>query len=194
MEKQGFSFFILRILAHRLQNWADFVSRQLGEGEANSETADTGSVAKATHVVSSSDSEWASADGDNTPAHWLAQASAAEPPADWLARVQKAAPELLKQKGFASRNVEVPSRTRPAAQTDSHSQMIEAESGQGTPMADTLQSEEDTGEPTESGTRVENVQRRDETPGPASSHNILTQSPPTLPSTSIVGNEPLIDA
>src|SRR6185312_12978228 len=104
MEKQGFRFFILRILAHRLQNWADFLSRQLGEGQANSESADMGTVTEAAHVVSSSESEWASVDGDHPPVHGLAQASAAEPPADWPRRAPNALAELLKQKGFTSRN------------------------------------------------------------------------------------------
>jgi hypothetical protein len=60
-------------------------------------------------------------------------------------------------------------------------------------MAETMQVEEDTWMPAEPVTRVEDVQRRDETHVPASSQYIMTQSP-TLPSTSIVGNMPVTDA
>src|SRR2546429_7023123 len=125
MEKQGFRFIILRVLAHRLQNLADFVSRQVVEEErpvlweqANPESAGTGSVIDASRVVSSPESGLAGTDEENPPAHWPTQAGTAEPPADWLARVQKAAPELLKQKRYTSRNVESQSHNLPAAQVD----------------------------------------------------------------------------
>ena len=66
MEKQGFRFIILRVLAHRLQYLADFVSRQVVEEErpvlweqANPESAGTGSVIDASRVVSSPESELA---------------------------------------------------------------------------------------------------------------------------------------
>jgi hypothetical protein len=60
-------------------------------------------------------------------------------------------------------------------------------------MAETMQVEEDTWMPADPVTRVEDVQRRDETQIPVSSKNIMTQSP-TLPSPSIVGNMPVTDA
>src|SRR5258708_349337 len=113
MEKQGFRFIILRVLARRLQNMADFVSRQVVEEErpvlqeqVTPESAGTGSVIDPSRMVSSPESELAGADDENRPAHWLTQAGTAEPPADWLARVQKAAPALLKQKRFTKRNAE----------------------------------------------------------------------------------------
>lgn len=200
MKKQGFRFFILRVLAHRLQNLADFVSRQVVEEErpvlweqANRGSADTGSGFDASRVVSSPESELAGADAENPAAHWLTQGGTAEPPADWLARVRKAAPELLKQKGFTSRNAESQSLTRPAAEVGGNAHLTDAGAEHGTVLAETVQVEEDTWMSAVPGIRVEDLQRRDATHVPASSQNIATHSQ-KLPSTSIIANVPVTDA
>lgn len=160
MEKQGLKFFILRALAHQLQNWADFVFKQVGEegrsaqwNQANAERADTGSVADASREVSSPMPDMGSAGADNPPAHWLTRAGAGEPPAHWLARVQKDAPELLKQKGHSTRNVATQSHPLPTEQTDGSGQTADAEAGQRARMGKIMQAEEDSSELAETDQR-----------------------------------------
>ncbi len=137
MQKQGFQFNILRLLAHQLQNWADFVSRQAGEDErsdarerANIETAQTASEADDSSVGSSVEPDMGSVNTQETPSDWLARLSAAEPPADWLARVQKDAPSLLAQQASPSRSLPKQSQILPATEADNKGQVVDAEISQ----------------------------------------------------------------
>ena len=182
MEKQGFRFFILRILAHRLQNWADFLSRQVGEAEwfasrerASGETIDTGNMTD-TRVASSPESDMGSANAENPPADWLKRASAAAPPTDWLARVQKDAPALLMDKVPPSRVVPKQSPSLSAPQAHNNEQIADTETGQETPIDEIASLEEMRGL-AETSTREEGLSLR---------HN-------TLPSVATVGNTPLTD-
>ncbi len=130
MEKQGLRFFILHALARQLQGWADLVFKQVGEegrsaqgSQANTEKAERDSGPEVSGVTAAPvvvaqpptlEEEGNSADADGPPAHWLA-------------RVQKAAPDLLKQKGYAARPIATPSHTVSAAQADGSIQTADAE-------------------------------------------------------------------
>ena len=178
MEKQGFRLFILRILAHQLQNWADFLSRQVGEAErerASGEAIDTGNMTD-TRMTSSPESDMGSANAENPPADWLKRASAAAPPADWLARVQKDVPALLMDKVPPSRVVPKQSQSLPAPQAHNNEQIVDAETGQETPIDETAPSEE--------MRDLAAINTPDE--GLSLRHD-------TLPSVSTVGNTPLTD-
>src|SRR5258708_39625002 len=122
MEKQGFRFIILRVLARRLQNMADFVSRQVVEEErpvlqeqVTPESAGTGSVIDPSRMVSSPESELAGADDENRPALWLTQARTAEPPADRLAHVRENPPTLLQHERLSQHKAGTHSHTPTAA-------------------------------------------------------------------------------
>src|SRR5690348_13649501 len=99
MKKRGMKFLVLHALAHRLQNWADFLIRQIGEGPV---LPDQGEGAKTRAETEIQESEMAS----EALSHSLSLSPEQEdldmqldgPPTHWLARVQKDAPDLLRQR------------------------------------------------------------------------------------------------
>ncbi|HLH61554.1 MAG TPA: hypothetical protein VKV20_07710 [Ktedonobacteraceae bacterium] len=127
MEKQGFKFYILRVLAHRLQHWADFLSSQTGEDErsgarerVNVETAQMVSMGDDAGVVSTPEPGIETGNTGDMPSHWIARVRAAEPPAGWLARVQKDAPSLLTHKVSPKQSLAAQPRALAARQADTH--------------------------------------------------------------------------
>ncbi|GHO58436.1 hypothetical protein [Ktedonobacter robiniae] len=115
MEKRNVKGLMLHALASQLQRWADFVARQAGAerrgvlwGQGSAQRVDSRFVSSPMPVAQSP-----------IPEEYVESGDIDSPPAHWLARVQQGAPELLWQKGHASRSTAIPSQVPLAAQKQS---------------------------------------------------------------------------
>jgi hypothetical protein len=180
MEKRNVKGLMLHALASQLQRWADFVARQAG-AERHVALWDQGSAQHIDLRSSAVDSHVASSPMPVAQSpileEYVESGDIDSPPAHWLARVQQGAPELLWQKGHASRSTAMPSLVPLAAQEQSGTWTTV--DGQEMHMPVALRVEKDTSRSAEPGKQPDEARREDQVNTDAS---VLGEENPRAPS------------
>ncbi|WP_201390617.1 hypothetical protein [Ktedonobacter sp. SOSP1-85] len=180
MEKRSVKGLMLHALASQLQRWADFVARQAG-AERRGALWGQGSAQRVDLRSSAVDSRFASSPMPVAQSpileEFVESGDIDSPPAHWLARVQQGAPELLWQKGHASRSTAIPSQVSLAAQEQSGTRtMID---GQEMHVPAALRVEKDASRSAEPGKQPDEARREGQVNMKAS---VLGEESPRVPS------------